>query len=279
MPVARGREVRRRRKVTPATSDDGRIDDRGRSFDALVGEAAAAPIGGWDFGWLEGRATEDRPSWRYSECVAERAARARRMLDLQLGGGEMLAGLPQLPDVLIATDGYAPNVVVAARRLRPRGADVVATDDDREALAFRCEVFDLVTSRHPIDTWCAEIARVSCPGGTFLSQQVGPHSVRELSEFMLGLLPPGSRRDPELARRAADDVGFVVNDLRSERLRTVFYDVGAVVYFLRLVIWIVPGFTVEKFREQLRALHDLIERQGQFVTYATRFLIEATKLA
>jgi hypothetical protein len=55
--------------------------------------------------------------------------------------------------------------------------------------------------------------------------------------------------------------------------------VGAVVYFLRLVIWTVPGFTVEKFLEQLRAMYDLIERQGKFVTHASRFLIEATKPA
>jgi hypothetical protein len=27
------------------------------------------------------------------------------------------------------------------------------------------------------------------------------------------------------------------------------------VYFLRLVVWIVPNFTVEKYREELFALH------------------------
>ena len=32
--------------------------------------------------------------------------------------------------------------------------------------------------------------------------------------------------------------GLVVTDLRHERPRTEFYDVGAVVYFLRLVVWI-----------------------------------------
>jgi len=70
-----------------------------------------------------------------------------------------------------------------------------------------------------------------------------------------------------------------VEDLRHERLRTVFYDVGAVVYFLRLVVWIVPGFTVERFSARLRTLHEQIERDGSFVAYATRFLIEASKLS
>src|SRR5436853_355682 len=136
-----------------------------------------------------------------------------------------------------------------------------------------------VTGRQPVETCRAEIARVRCRGGRYLSQQVGPHSVRELSEFMLGPLPSGSKRDPELARRAAQAAGLAVEDLRHERLRTVFYDVGAVVYFLRLVVWIVPGFTVERFSARLRTLHEQIERDGPFVAYATRFLIEASKLS
>jgi hypothetical protein len=94
---------------------------------------------------------------------------------------------------------------------------------------------------------------------------------------MLGPLPHGSVRDPRLARSAAEGAGLVVEDLRDERLRTVFFDVGAVVYFLRLVIWIVPGFTVDRFEVRLRALHDLIQREGSFTAHATRFLIDARK--
>ncbi len=231
--------------------------------------------GDWDFSWLTGRATEERPSWRYSEIVAERAKSATRMLDLQSGGGEMLARVPDLPSLVVATEGYAPNVALASRRLDARGAYVVATQDDR--LPFPSDAFDLVTSRHPIATWWEEIARVLRPGGTYLSQQVGPNSVRELSEYMLGPLPPGSTRDPRAARVAARTAGLTVRDLREERLRTVFNDVGAVVYFLRLVIWIVPGFTVEGYHDKLLALHEQIQRSGPFVTYASRFLIEAQK--
>ncbi|HVA05975.1 MAG TPA: hypothetical protein VNG12_04455 [Acidimicrobiales bacterium] len=120
-------------------------------------------------------------------------------------------------------------------------------------------------------------ARVLRPGGTYLSQQVGPDSVRELGEYLLGPLPSSSARDPELARLNARTAGLVVRDLREERLQTVFNDVGAVVYFLRLVIWIVPGFTVEGYHDRLLALHEQIQRSGPFVTYATRFLMEARK--
>jgi SAM-dependent methyltransferase len=154
---------------------------------------------------------------------------------------------------------------------------VVATDDRRPALPLAAGRFDLVTSRHPVDTWWDEIARVLRPGGTYLSQQVGPASVHELSEHFLGPFEPSPKRDPEVARRAAEAAGLAVTDLRHERLRTEFLDVGAVVYFLRLVVWIVPGFTVDRYRGQLRALHDRIEAEGPFVASASRFLIEATR--
>src|SRR6478736_5741600 len=133
-------------------------------FDALLAEAESAPIDGWDFGWLDGRATEARPRWGYSGLVAERAAAARSMLDLQCGGGELLAGLPVLPPRMVVTEGFAPNVTKADRLLRPRGAVVVQAHDDRPALPFADGVFDLVTSRHPITAWWPEIARVLEPG-------------------------------------------------------------------------------------------------------------------
>ncbi len=58
-------------------------------------------------------------------------------------------------------------------------------------------------------------------------------------------------------------------------MRTVFNDVGAVVYFLRKVLWTVPGFTVAGYRDQLRRLHRKIQAEGPFVAHAQRFLIEA----
>lgn len=66
-------------------------------------------------------------------------------------------------------------------------------------------------------------------------------------------------------------------DLREERLEVHFFDVGAVVYFLRKVLWTVPGFTVEFYRARLVEMHAAIERDGAFVAHSERFLIEAKK--
>jgi len=247
------------------------------SFDELVGEAEKAPIHGWDFSWLEGRAIEERPTWHYFDLVAQRAPTVSSLLDLQVGSGGMIAALPSLPRLTVGTEGYAPNVPTAAQRLAARGAHLIHTDEGRPAFPFDGDSFELVTSRHPVDTWWDEIARVLVPGGAYLSQQVGPQTVRELSEAMLGPPTEPARRQPAAGRAAAEAAGLQVVDLRVERPVTEFYDIGAVVYFLRLVVWIVPGFTVAKYRQQLGRLHEQIEREGVFRTTASRFLIEAVK--
>lgn len=246
-------------------------------FDELVDEASSVPVDGWDFAWLDGRAIEDRPSWRYFDLVTEHAERADRLLDIETGTGNLLADLPVLPPAAVGTDAYPPSIARAAPRLRARGAFLVQTPPGDLRLPFQTKSFDLVTSRHPIDTDWTEIARVLAPGGRCLSQQVGPHSLRELSELFTGPRPPGSKRDPERARGAAEEAGLVVERLDVERPRTVFYDVGAVVYFLRLVVWIVPDFSVERYRRQLRQLHDEITEHGSFETTASRYLITAQK--
>ena len=249
-----------------------------RAFDELVAEADAVPVDGWDFSWLDGRATEQRPSWGYQRAMGERLARVSAALDIQTGGGEVLAGVPALPPLMAATESWPPNLAKATALLHPRGAVVVAAADE-PPLPFADAAFDLVTSRHPVTVWWDEIARVLRPGGTYFAQHVGPASAVELVEFFLGPQPEDVKqgRHPDRARAGAAAVGLDVLDLRPESLRMEFLDIGAVVYFLRKVIWMVPGFTVAQYRDRLRAMHELIESEGSFVTHSTRCLIEARK--
>ena len=249
-----------------------------RDFDELVAEASSISVDGWDFSWLEGRATEQRPSWGYQSQMARRMQAATAALDIQTGGGEVLAGVPSLPPTVAATESWPPNVARATELLHPRGVVVVA-DDDQPPLPFADGAFDLVVSRHPVKAWWTEIARVLAPGGTYLAQHVGPGSVFELVEHFLGPQTEDVRnvRHPDEARRGAEAAGFDVVDLRDERLRMEFFDIGAVVYFLRKVIWIVPGFTVEGHRDALRRLDRRIRDQGPFVAHSSRFLIEARR--
>lgn len=277
---------------------------RPATFEELVAEGASVPTDGWDFSWFEGRATEARPSWGYAVSMAERLGRASAVLDVQTGGGEVLdfalarvadetpgkpateetsapslaAPAPEPPRLTIATEGWPPNVAKATALLRPRGVAVVAAAED-DPLPFADAAFDLVVSRHPVRPHWEEIARVLQPGGTYFAQHIGPGSVFELVEYFLGPQPDDVRsgRHPDRERADAEAAGLDVVGLRAERLRVEFHDIGAVVHFLRKVVWMVPGFTVEAYEPRLRELHERIRDEGPFVAHSTRHLFDARK--
>ena len=248
-----------------------------RTFDELVSEAAAAPVDGWDFSWLDGRATEERPSWGYQRQMSQRLATASAGLELDTGGGEVLAGAQKFPPTMVATESWPPNAALATKLLHPRGVVVVATRDE-PSLPFADAAFDLVTSRHPIVVRWTEIARVLRPGGTYFSQQIGPATMSELVEYFIGPQPQKwAELHPDTQSAQAQGAGLKIAQLRMERLRAEFFDVGAVIYFLRKVVWTVPDFTVDRYRKQLRELHERIEADGPFVAHSTRVLVEARK--
>jgi SAM-dependent methyltransferase len=251
----------------------------GRELDDLLAEADSISVDGWDFSWLDGRAIEQRPSWGYQRLMSQRLATAVAALDIQTGGGEVLAGAAKFPPAMAATESWPPNVAKATRLLHPRGVVVVA-DPDEPPLPFADQAFDLVTSRHPATVWWSEIARVLQPGGTYFAQHVGPATVVELVEYFLGpQREAGAKRHPDAEAADARAAGLEMVDVRLERLRMEFFDVGAVVYFLRKVIWTVPGFTVERYRGRLHDLHEQIVADGPFVAHSSRALIEARKPA
>lgn len=246
-------------------------------FEDLVGEAEAAPVGTWDFTWLEGRAVEERPTWRYFDRVVERTRRVESLLEVQAGTGTMVGNLPAVPPVAVATEGFGPSIALAAPRLRTHGVALVLTSPTHGGLPLAEGSFDLVISRHPVEVGWDEIARVLRPGGTYLAQHVGPDSLRSLGELFVGPWPERSARHPVSERRNAERAGLDVAHMDLERPRTAFFDIGAVVYFLSLVPWIVPGFTVDSHRQALRDLHRTIEREGSFETTSSRVLVEATR--
>lgn len=248
-----------------------------RTFDDLIAEAEAAPVDGWDFSWLDGRATEERPSWGYQRLLRQRLASVSAALDIHTGGGEVLAGAAPFPPTMAAIETWPPNAALATQRLHPLGAVVVATRDE-PPLPFADDAFDLVTTRHPISVWWTEIFRVLRPGGSYFAQHIGPATMAELVEYFIGPQPEkGTEFHPDAVRAQAETAGLQIVDLRMERMRAEFFDIGAIVYFLRKVIWSVPDFTVQRYRDRLAELHERIEAEGPFVTDSVRLLVEARK--
>lgn len=255
-----------------------RHDGRMRSFDELVAEAEQADVSGWGFDWLQGRATEERPPWGFARMLADRLATASAALDLDTGGGEVLAEAEAFPPIMVATEGWPPNARRARELLEPRGVRIVETTTD-QTLPFDDAGFDLVTSRHPVRPNWPEIARVLAPGGRYFAQHVGPASAFELIEFFLGPLPQqrlGRHPDAEIAD--AEAAALRIEDLRTARCRMEFHDIGAIVWILRKCPWWIPDFSVGRYLPQLRALDEALRGGEPFVAHSTRHLIEARKV-
>jgi SAM-dependent methyltransferase len=233
-------------------------------FDELVTEGMTAPFAGWDFSWLARHSRTKGPAWHYPELVAGFARNAQTMLDMGTGGGEVLSRLPARAPRTVATEAWPPNVPVAGRRLASLGIPAVQDEgaadnadqdgaDDRGRLPFRAESFDLVCNRHE-SFRAAEVGRVLAPGGTFVTQQVDYHSHDELIE-MLGLeLPERPRSWLPLAERQVTDAGLVVEETGLGAERIEFNDITGIVYYLRVVSWDFPGYSLQTHRERLRAL-------------------------
>src|SRR5215831_522110 len=120
-----------------------------RTFEDLVAEADSVSVDGWDFSWLDGRATEERPSWGYQRQLSSRLSTVSAALDIHTGGGEVLSGAAPFPPTMAAMETWPPNAALATKRLHPLGVVLVHTRDE-PPLPFADEAFDLVTTRHPI---------------------------------------------------------------------------------------------------------------------------------
>jgi SAM-dependent methyltransferase len=245
------------------------------SYDELVAAAITAPVEGWDFGWLAGRAEGSEPSWSYRDLAHEHLARTEALLDVDTGGGELLASLGPLPRRTWATEGWAPNIPVARRRLEPLGVTVLPAEAGR--LPLPDGSVDLILNRHG-RLVAPEVRRVLRPAGVLLTQQVGSEDCADLNEMLTA--PPAHARGSWTARTAEDTLsaaGLHLTDVREEHPVLTFYDVGAVVYQLRLVTWQVPGFTPERYDMPLRRLHQRIRAKGRIDVHAHRFLITAER--
>ncbi len=72
-------------------------------------------------------------------------------------------------------------------------------------------------------------------------------------------------------------VGLELFDLREWSGKLLFTDVGAVVYYLKAVPWLVPGFSVDTHLDGLKALQRQLGAHGQLEFPAMNYLIEARK--
>ena len=244
---------------------------------AWKAEEAIAHIHGWDFSHIDGRYTEqgDLP-WDYRAVIEEYLTPDMKILDIDTGGGEFLLSLNHPCGNTAAMENYPPNVALCKEVLLPLGIDF-RPGDGKGKLPYDDGSFHMVINRHG-DFNAAEIHRVLKPGGLFITQQVGAENDRELVELLCGEteMPfPGQYLD--ITTQKFKDAGFTI--LRGEEVHRPirFFDVGALVWFARIIQWEFPDFSVDTHLDNLLHAQKILEEQGSIDGSIHRFLLVAQK--
>lgn len=237
-------------------------------------QEAAAPFAGWDFSYLDGRMIEARPPWSYPDLARAAVGVSHDILDIATGGGEVFSSFAPFPGRAVAVEGYTPNLPVARTRLEPLGVQVLQANT-ASGMPFPDRSFDLILNRHggfrPM-----EMHRVLKPGGAFLTQQVGGDNLDDLTAaFGVQLAYPDNTL--QRTKQAFADLGCDVELAQAWRGPVSFADVGALVYFLTSIPWIIKDFDVISNSEILLDLQRRLERDGLLRFTYSRFLLRAVR--
>ncbi|MCY7671942.1 MULTISPECIES: methyltransferase domain-containing protein [Bacillus] len=246
-----------------------------KQFSSFI-KQADEPFVGWDFSFISetGRMKSELLSWSYGSIATSLVQSAKSMLDMGTGGGEFLSKLRPFPTSVYATEGYLPNVPVAKERLTPLGVKVVQISND-ENLPFETGKFNLIINQHESFS-SQEVRRIISKEGIFLTQQVGGLDCIEINE---NLRVPINEEfidwNLKLALKEIQENHFEVLKSAEEFPILRFYDIGALVYYLKAIPWQVPGFEISKFKDELYTIHKTIEQKGYFDAKQHRFMILA----
>lgn len=232
---------------------------------------------GWDFSYLDKRTLEEPLPWKYDEIVRQHLNHNSILLDMGTGGGEYLLTLNHPYYNTFATEAYPPNFELCKEALIPLGIDVRQVFNDNY-LPFENEMFDIIINRHEAFD-INEVYRLLKPEGLFITQQVGELNNKELSRFLIGDLKEITESEHNLKNNLLLIKNKGLTILKSDEYfpKLNFFDVGALVYFAKIIEWEFPKFSVDSCFKQLYQLQLLVEQQGFIESKEHRFIIVAQK--
>jgi broad-specificity NMP kinase/ubiquinone/menaquinone biosynthesis C-methylase UbiE len=231
-----------------------------------------AAFEGWDFSYIKKRWIDKQPPWSYPKLARKLVRKSEAILEEATGGGELFSTFAPFPKKTIAIEGYKPNVTVARKRLTKLGVKVLYVKESKN-LPFKDGEFDLVLNRHGALN-CKEIKRVLSPGGILLTQQVGGDNLGDLLKAF-DAKPKWLFNNLKFRTKQLKDLGFKIKLAKEWSGKTTFRDVGAVVYFLKAIPWIVDDFSIKTHFQYLMKLQKKLDKNKKLVFTYKRFLIQA----
>ena len=239
-------------------------------------EERAAHIHGWDFSHIEHRCAQGDLPWSYEAIVRQTLRPDMRLLDYDTGGGEFLRSLHHPFEHTAATEGFPPNVSLCRERLMPLGIDFRECADPAH-IPFENGRFDIVLNRHG-SYEPTELYRLLKAGGMVITQQVGAQNDRALVQMVLPELPmPFPHLTLARQQPCFEAAGFEILRAEEAFCPIRFFDIGAFVWFARIIEWEFIGFSVEKCFTRLLELQQVVEQRGFIEGSIHRFLIVARK--
>ena len=232
---------------------------------------------GWDFSYISKRKSEEPLPWNYDKIVRHYLNNNSILLDMGTGGGEYLMTLNHPNNNTFATEAYPPNFELCKKTLIPIGIDVRQVFNDNY-LPFKNNSFDIIVNSHSAFD-INEVYRLLKPNGLFITQQVGGLNNKDLSRFLISDFKEIINSEHTLKNNIMliENKGFTI--LKSDECfpKLKFFDVGALVYFAKIIEWEFPNFSVKNCFTQLCLLQSIVEKQGFFESKEHRFVIVAQK--
>ena len=83
--------------------------------------------------------------------------------------------------------------------------------------------------------------------------------------------------DTEVMLRKLHDAGFEITDAQEAFRPIRFYDIGALVWFARIIEWEFPDFSVDGCLDRLLKAQKILEEQGSICGEIHRFFMVCSK--
>jgi len=192
------------------------------------------------------------------------------------GGGEFLLTLNHPYALTSVTEAYPPNVELCKKKLSPMGIEVKQVIEDSN-IPYLDDKFDIIINKHEsFDV--NEVKRILKKDGFFITQQVGGKNNNNLSSKLIDNLEiKGSKHDLKSNIKLFKKAGFEILYTNEYFPQNKFYDIGALVYFAKIIEWEFPGFSVDTSFDNLYKLQKVLEEKGFVVGTEHRFIIAARK--